>query len=175
MAKATKAAKVNKADPSLQIPEGFTPVSSIRSGAWFKPDMGKPVYGELLGRYKRKKANKDGKYGYFYQIMIEKPCPAVKKETDEDGDRVTVEVDLTPGEIISVDERSALEELAALVDNDKRWRVFIQPLDKVPVPGTNQTVWNFNVGKQEIIAGKNEPKVKPKGEGVPNAEEEIPF
>lgn len=167
MAKATKE-KTNRNDPALAIPEGFTPVSSIRSGAWFKPDLGKPVFGELLGRYKRRKPNKDGKFGHFYQIMVEKPCPAMKKVEDE-----TEEIELTPGEIISVDERSALEELAPLVESGKRWRVFIQPLDKVPVPGTSQTVWNFNIGKQEIIPGRNEPKVKPKGQGVQG--EEISF
>lgn len=144
-------------DPS--IPEGFTPVSA--SGGlqnWFKPESMSVIWGEMLGRYKRKKTLGDSqKEGHFYQIMIEKPCTASRKIDEE-----TVEIELEPGDVINVDERSALEELSTLPESGKRWRVYIKPLEKVPVKGTMRTVWRFSIGKMEIIPGKNEPRVQPK-------------
>jgi hypothetical protein len=150
-----QAPKVDGKKEGTGVPEGFTPVSTMGSGSWFKPESGGTVWGELLARHRRKKSLND-KEAWFYQIMLEKPCVAQRKVEDE-----SVEVNLQPGEIINVDERSALEELALLMESGKRWRVYIHPINKVPIAGTAQTVWRFAVGKQEIVSGKNEPKVKP--------------
>lgn len=164
MAAKDKDKKGSKTAKGNGVPEGFIPVNSQGGGAWFKPEDGETILGELLGRFKRKKSLNAEKEAFFYQIMVEKPITAHKKVEDE-----SVEVTLQPGEIINMDERSAVEDLASLVESGKRWRVYVEPLDKVPVPGTAQTVWRFNVGKQEIIPGKNEPKVKP-ASGSPGTE-----
>ncbi len=162
-----KKSEAKREEKNTGIPEGFIPVNAAGGGAWFQPDLGEAVLGELLGRFRKKKSLSKDKEAWFYQIMLEKPCPAKKKVDDE-----SVEVNLEPGDLINIDERAALEDLASLPDSGKRWRLFIQPLDKVPIPGTAQTVWRFNVGKQEIIPGKNEPKVKLKGAA---GAEDIPF
>lgn len=164
MAKKTKA-EIEQSQQAA-IPEGFIPVSASGGAAWYKPELGFEVLGELLGRFKKKKSlnNQDA---YFFQVMLEKPCKGMKKI---DQDEESVEVDMEPGEIINLDERSALEELAALVDSGKRWRVYVKALDKVKVPGTSRTVWRMNVGKQEITS-KNEPKVKPKIADAPSGDD----
>lgn len=145
-----------------QLPEGYSPVNAAAGGAWFKPELGDVVHGEILGRFRRKKSL-NGQEAWFYQIMVEHAMRAVRKVDDE-----TIEVDLSPGEIVNMDEKSALEDLAGLLDSGKRWRIYVKPLNKVPVPGTTRTVWRFTIGKQEIVPGKNEPKVKPvNADGVP--------
>ena len=159
---AKKSTKPAARSEESDLPAGFDPVNSSRGDGWYHPESGAEIYGELLGRFKKKKSLDPNKDAFLYQILLEKPCPATKKVEEE-----TTEVELEPGDVINVDEKSALEGLAALCDTGKRYRVFIQAQDKVKIPGTAQSFWNFRVGKQEIIPGKNEPTIRPRNSDIP--------
>ncbi len=155
MAKKSEKSEKNGKAKDTSIPEGFTPVNSARGDGWYKPETGEAVFGELLGRFKKRKSL-NNQEAWYYQVLLEKPVAGCSTKVDDE----TVEVDLEPGQVVNLDERSALEELSVLTESGKRWRVYARAVAKRPIPGTAQTFWEFAVGKQEIIPGKNEPKVK---------------
>jgi len=157
---AKRGSKSKAATPESDLPEGFETVASARGDGWYIKEAGNQIWGELLGRFRKRKSLNDAD-SFFYQIMIEKPVRASRKEEEE-----TIEVTLEPGQIVNVDETSSLQDLAPLIESGKRWRVVIEAIDKVKIPGTAQTFWRFKIGKQAITP-QNEPRVKPRESDVP--------
>lgn len=158
---AKRGSKSKTATPESDLPEGFETVASARGDGWYIKEAGNQIWGELLGRFRKRKSLNDAD-SFFYQIMIEKPVRASRKEEEE-----TIEVTLEPGQIVNVDETSSLQDLAPLlIESSKRWRVVIEAIDKVKIPGTAQTFWRFKIGKQAITSA-NEPRVKPRETDVP--------
>lgn len=152
MARKAKEANEREADEKESpetLPEGFQPIDVSGDQAWFKPTEGSVVVGELIGRIMRKKANRDGKKGWFYQIRLDN-SPTAFKGSKKRGTRE--EVHLEPGEVINVDERSALENLAQYVGQDKRFTVFIRYIEKIDLEDGN-TFWRTAVGVKERKQG----------------------
>ena len=112
-----------KSDPTkdLKAPEGFnTSVARKMADGWVKKGVGVTVQGRLLGRQTMKgKLNANGEPRAFYQIELQVPVLAIKSLREEDDGydpddeeaNKGIEVKLTPGMTINVDESAALRDL----------------------------------------------------------------
>lgn len=145
------------------LPAGFTRVNPEAGPRnYFKPVEGLIVQGILLGRFKRKDNDK-----YFYQIRLTQPCDA------QDGNQKSVECQ--PGDTLTVDERTALEDLAPWTEKDHLVEVFIRVGKKEKLSG-GRTFWPMDVGAKPVdkialrMAGMDRSKPDTSDDG-----EEVPF
>lgn len=152
-AKSQRPEKNGTPEDTEDLPEGFAPIDVSGDQAWFKPHEGAVIVGELVGRIMRKKANRDGKKGWFYQIRLDN-SPMAYKGSKKRGDREEVRLD--PGEVINVDERAALENLSQYVGTDKRYTVYIKYIEKIDLEDGN-TFWRTTVGVKERRQGDAPP------------------
>lgn len=134
--------KKNGGEPEGQ---GWVNARAEQSGAFFEVKKGASIQGILLGRYPKAGRRK----GFFYQIKTTQPCEA--KVRDEDGGYTLEDVDV--GTIVSIDERTALEGLAKLVDaadeDFNEWEVFIRAEEKRKLSSGNE-FWDFTVRKRVV-------------------------
>jgi len=134
---AKKQAKNNQVDSSM--PEGYSAVTAAEANAWFKPDPGEVLSGELIGRFDM--AGKNGRR-YYYQVKTDQNCNAFVR----DGEK-WAQSSVEAGSLVNIDERHALKGLAEVAEAPERWLVFIKCLEKAPIKG-GQHVWRFAVGKK---------------------------
>ena len=148
-----------------ELPEGFELVTQADGiQTWYRPKIGKVVFGRLLGRFERK----SGRAQAFYQVKLYHPCEGIQGR----GDDAEV-VELQKGDVLNVNETSALEELHALAASDGIFDVHITPLEKVDLPNGN-TFWCMRIGKKTVRAATSIPDVSKAQKG--NDEyEDIPF
>lgn len=133
----------------FQMPDDFQLVTPMEGEQkWWKPEVGAVVFGRILGRFPRR----DGD-GAFYQIRVEKygkgkmqPVRAITGKGDE-AKTITVEA----GDIINMDERSSIANLAPQAMSDGIYDVLIHCLEKVKITG-NRTYWRMTAGTKQIKA-----------------------
>lgn len=135
------------ADTGAAIPEGYQKINNEQSNAWIKPEEGTIVEGEVLGRFRLKKISKDNKIRWYYQIRLFKALSGVVARKVE-GDTEMGDADV--GEIVNVDEKSALECLAAQCVPGKRVQAWICYRTKEDI-GDGQTFWRIDVGAKPMI------------------------
>ncbi len=125
------------------LPTGFNAVTPQGEGnrAWFKCEVGAVCQGRLIGRFQRK----DSK-GAYYQIKLSQTCKAVQGKGD-----ASKTIELEPGDIINVDERSAISSLQPYADSDGIFDVYIQALEKIKLDG-GKTFWRMNAGEKQLKA-----------------------
>lgn len=135
-----------KRNQEIKPPPGFEPVSAARGVPWYDPETLEVVSGELVGRFTRRDSERA-----YYHVRVDTPCTGYQKpEGGKRGDREEVQVDV--GQLISVDERTALEDLAPLAkDETKRYQVWIKAKEKVDIGG-GKTFWSFDIFKRVIIS-----------------------
>lgn len=134
------------ADQGPAIPAGYQKITNEQSNAWIKPVEGTIVEGEILGRFRLKKISKDNKIRWYYQIRLSRALSEVVARKVE-GD--TEMGDADAGEIVNVDEKSALECLAAQCVPGKRVQVWICYRSKEDI-GDGQTFWRIEVGAKPL-------------------------
>lgn len=155
--KTKQEAAVNSQDDSaneesngvFQMPDDFQLVTPMEGEQkWWKPEVGGVVFGRLLGRFPRR----DGD-GAYYQIRVEKygkgKLPPVRAITGKGDDAQTVVVEV--GEIINMDERSSIANLAPQAMSDGVFNVLIHCLEKVKISG-GRTYWRMTAGTKQLKA-----------------------
>lgn len=155
--KTSKAAAVNSQDETaeeesngvFQMPDDYQLVTPMEGEQrWWKPEVGAVVFGRLLGRFPRR----DGD-GAYYQIRVEKfgkgKLPPVRAITGKGDDAKTIEVGI--GEVINMDERSSIANLAPQAMSDGVYNVLINCLEKVKISG-GRTYWRMTAGIKQVKA-----------------------
>lgn len=139
--------------PSVEdLPEGFHAVNTGGGKQlWCKPEPGRVIIGELLGRFERR----SGKRGFFYQLKLENHVTV--NTTDEEGNKLT-DVDAGPDDVINVDEKTSMEDLARYATSGKRWRLWIKYVAKETLKSGN-SFWRVRVGAMEIQEGSKAPSL----------------
>lgn len=100
--------------------------------AYYRKGAGDVVQGILLGRYERR----DEEDSYFYQFRLLAPSNG----TDAGGDPVLVEV----GDVLTVDETSAMSDLKSTSEKDGVWEVRIEVGEKRKLKG-GRTFWPMTI------------------------------
>jgi hypothetical protein len=127
------------------LPEGFFPINTGGGKQnWVKPAEGLIIVGELVGRFGRRQ----GSQGHFYQIRLENTAEAVTR--DDDGNTVTVRCG--PGDIINIDEKTSMTDLAQYAASSKKYRVYIKYVRKEDM-ANGQSFWRIKIGGKEIADG----------------------
>ena len=144
---ATRRKKAESTDSAL--PKGFHSLLPKRVEGYVRAKEGGMVQGTLLGRFDKK-----GRYsGAYYQIRLTVPCLCAQVyNADSDS---YVDAEMQTGQIVSVDERSALESLK----DKKGWEVCIVFIGKEELPDGG-TYWRMEVGGRP---------------GAPGAADDLPF
>ena len=115
---------------------------------WWKPEPGAVVSGRILGRFPRK----DDTDGAFYQIRVSKfqgQDTGVKAITGKGDAAKTVNV--RPGQVINMDERSSLANLRPLAESDGVFDMLLHVLEKTKISG-GRTFWRMSCGSKCIKA-----------------------
>jgi hypothetical protein len=99
------------------VPDGFD-INAGRSQAdgWAKKEKDNVIQGRLIGRYTM--GDEDRAY---YQIMLQKPCKAITGKGDE-----SEEVTLTEGQLVNVDESTAMKDMRTYAGNGGVYDVWIK-------------------------------------------------
>ena len=133
----------------FQMPDDYQLVTPMEGEQkWWKPEEGAVVYGRLLGRFPRR----DGDGGY-YQIRLEKyskgTLPPVRAIMGKGDDAVTVTCEI--GDIVNMDERSSIANLAPPAMSDGVFNVLIHCIEKVKISG-GRTYWRMTAGTKQLKA-----------------------
>ena len=156
----SKEGKKSNGEPN-SLPAGFesvTPDDADRT--WLRKTAGCVVHGVLKGRYKKPKR------GYFYQIMLLSPAPAIKGRGEE-----AESFEAERGSTLNVDESTALEVLAPFCEDGGRYEVYIRFLEKIELEGGN-SFWRTQVGKKVLSPPtRSVPKKKEEDEDM----SDVPF
>jgi len=136
-------------DSGFQMPDDFQLVTPMEgTQRWWKQEVGGVVFGRLLGRFPRR----DGD-GAYYQIRIEKyskgELPPVHAISGK-GDNAKTEI-VEVGEVINMDERSSIANLAPQAMSDGVFNVLIHCLEKVKISG-GRTYWRMTAGTKQLKA-----------------------
>ena len=135
--------------------DGFQSVNPISGPqTWAKFEVGNIYMGDLVGRFKLRKADRKGNPRYYYQIKLTRPCSAFKKIEGEDGEEVSTEIQMKVGDIICVDEKAALIGLQQCVEKMElgaKFQVYIKVEEKKDI-GDGQTYWACDV-RSKLITG----------------------
>lgn len=118
-----------------------------RSQAYYRTEVGKWVLGILCGRF----AKPGNRKGHIYQIRATVPQLAQVVVSERGAEKAEYEEQEVPvGTIISVDEKSALEGLRELSEDDKDWEIFIRADEKRKIVGTERSFWDMTVRKRIV-------------------------
>ena len=155
MAKKSDKTESPVTNPAPVAPDekGWENISVSGPQNWHVCRVGNRVQGLLLGRYFRK-GNADIKAKYFYQIKVNAPTAVMRKE---DIDEPAVERIAEPGEIVCVDERKDLEDLAMLCDDGGKYAVRLTPSEKVSIGGAH-TFWRWEKQKRVLSPPTRNPR-----------------
>jgi len=165
-----------------EIPAGFTErVGRERGDGWLIKFEGAVVHGRLLGRFQMKQVNDDGDYRVYYQVRLMKPAKAQWVDPENKAHRE--ERILAIGQILNIDEHTALEDLGPRTRDGGIYDVWWKYIDKSKLPGAgNRTFWNvkgplLHVVKSPTRAADPAPSAGPSGEkkGSNIHDGEIPF
>ena len=134
---------------AFQMPDDYQLVTPMEGEQkWWKPEVGGVVFGRLLGRFPRR----DGD-GAYYQIRLERygkgKLPPVRAITGKGDDAQTIVV--AEGDIINMDERSSIANLAPQAMSDGVYNVLIHCLEKVKISG-GRTYWRMTAGTKQLKA-----------------------
>lgn len=155
MANKKPEAEAEAAIPVMALPEGFEVVTPVDSGnrCWLEKAPGVTVIGQLLGRFERKGTDKD-KTSFYYQVKI------TGFAKDKDGSVIPIKavkgngkdketIVLIVGDVVNIDEISAISDLQKYADSDGVYSVFLQFIDKVGIQG-GRSFWRVNVGAKTL-------------------------
>jgi hypothetical protein len=145
MSKAKQATAVEEVP--FEMPDDYQLVTPMEGDQlWWKPAEGAVVHGRILGRFERK----GGDGGAFYQIKVEKlkGRDTLVKAISGKGDEAKT-IDVTPGQVINVDERSAIANLAPLAESDGVFNMLLHCHGKVKISG-GKTFWRMSCGSKVI-------------------------
>lgn len=129
---------------SMKMPDGFTAVTPDETDRiWVKPEEGTVIHGRLVGRFARRDAN-----GAYYQVRLsgEYPCRGITGTGDDQK-----VIDCSKGQVVNVDERSAMAELQKYADSDGVFDVFIAFLEKSKIQG-GRTWWRIQCAAKQLKA-----------------------
>jgi len=119
-------------------PEGFRRVNPLDGDRhYFKAVEGGTVRGVLLGRFKRTDTE-EGEDKFYYQIRATSPCEHVTT-----GDGATAKCEI--GQIVQLDERAGLRDLAGIANASKPQEVFIRSVEKIKLKKSAGTFWRWDV------------------------------
>ena len=150
--------------PDNDLPEGFKPSSVQGPQSWFQYEGGATLQGRLLGRIQRR--NQDGS---FYQVKVTAECNAkVSFKEERDGESKIVPVAI--GDVICVDEKSAIAHWAPLCTDGGEYEVYMKVISKDKIDG-GRTFWNIKPGVKVLRA----PKRQPIGNNDHSDNSDIPF
>lgn len=130
-------------------PEGFdVNVGRQLGDGWVKKGEGVTVQGRLLGRFIGNQQDDDGVYQAFYQIKLQVPCPATRKnkETQE-----VEEVTLEPGQVVNVGEHKALEDLSPKTRDGGVYNVWFRYLKQEKIPNSRRTFWSISGPRLQVL------------------------
>ncbi len=133
--------------------EGWEDVSIEGAQNWHVCEPGNVVAGQLLSRNYRRpsKNNPDGKY--FYRIRVMSPTKVVRKEEKNEK---AIERLAQKNEIVCVDERKDLEDLAMLCDDGGKYLVRLEPIEKVAIG--RRSFWRFGKRKKVLSPPTRTPR-----------------
>lgn len=123
--------------PTLAGPEGdgWSHANPVENSVWWKPSPHTSIQGLLLGRFQRRA----GKRTFYYQVAVTQTTHGWRGKADA-GEIVILE----EGEIINVDEREGLKDLAALCGGEVVREVFVLAKEKVKTKNGN-SCWTFDI------------------------------
>ncbi len=126
------------------IPEGFDPVGFSGKLMFAVKSPGAIVRGVLVGYMHKKglmKAN-------AFQIKLTMPC--MVSEKTEKGAKASTRT-AQPGEVVSVDDSKALEDLRKFTADGGRYEVYIKYIEQQPL-ANGQSFWLAQVAKKILSA-----------------------
>lgn len=164
-------------------PAGFTTkVGRARGDGWVVKKPGAVVQGRLLGRYLMKAKSSNGDPRAYYQVKLSVPVEALYTPGEEDDDyevgeddRVKrIEVTLEPGQILNVDEITALKDLSPYTRDGGVYNVWFQYIKQDP---KLRNFWRIEGPALEPVrAPKHAPTPEANGRSSqPVGDDEIPF
>ncbi len=178
-----------KSKESSNLPKGFdTRVGRAKGDGWLKKVPGVVIIGRLQGRYEMKgQQNDDGSYRVFYQVQLQAgsgvfgkdgkpasttvPASAKNPETDE-----KMEVELSEGQVVNIDEHKALEDLADYCGNGGIYDVYIRYVSQDPIPGKGKkTFWQVDGPHLRTIKAGTVRHVQRSAVPVGQDDRDIPF
>lgn len=168
------------------IPAGFdTRVGRERGDGWLKKEPGVVIQGRLLGRYTMKgQVSDDGTARTYLQVKLSdgsgikgkdgKIVAGVPASQLDPTTREKLEVRLQPGQVINIDEHTALEDLAPWATDGGVHDVWFMYVSQDKVQGTNRTFWVVKgPAIHTVRAGR--PHVQQAAPAAKPVETEIPF
>jgi hypothetical protein len=124
-----------------EAPQGFNlNVGRERGDGWILKEKGQIVQGRLLGRYLMKATSSDGSARAYYQLKLAVPVKAIYTpgeddddyEEDEDGKAKRHEVTLKPGQVVNIDEITALKDLSSYTRDGGVYNIWFQYIKQDP-------------------------------------------
>jgi hypothetical protein len=138
---ATAEQKKKAPEMSHEMPAHFRRATSASDAPWHQPTPGHSFSGRLLGRFEMP-PEPGRKPRAYYQVRLATPADVAAKV---EGSNDYVPQIAKAGEVISVDERKALECLRDLAESEKDYDVWISVLGKKKLDG-GHTFWQIDVG-----------------------------
>ena len=158
------------------VPEGFdVQVGRELGDGWIKKGPNVEVQGRLLGRFIGNQKDDDGVFQAFYQIRIDKPVSAVRKNRENNE---TEEIMLEPGQILNVGEHKALEDLSPRTRDGGVYDVWFKYIDQQKVPNSKRTFWSVKGPRLKVIKAPTHaplPEATKRGTGNVVEDGDIPF
>lgn len=129
--------KPQKPKHSFSGPAGWTQVTAENCLNFWQIGENRTVQGILLGMHERKGDQK----GFYYQLELTEPCSDVIVPAGNGADFVPGS--LEPGDLINVDARSAISNLAQYAnDNPGGYEVCVWADENIKIKG-NRTFWRM--------------------------------
>lgn len=149
---AKKASADNTTNPAASekpvIPpksDGWEDISISGPQKWHICRVGNTVCGKLLGRHFRARTEKvEAKH--FFRIELLEPTAVMVKE---DMDEPAIERMAEKGDIVCVDERKDLEDIAMLCDDGGVYLVRLTPTEKIQL-GT-RSFWRWGEKRKKML------------------------
>lgn len=122
-------ARDHRENVGADAPNGFRLINDGGNRLWFSVEEGNVLQGRMIGRFPRK----DDPTKFFYQIKATYPCPVRDSEKNE--------FDAKAGDIVIVDERATLTDLAKVQADVEVWiKVGPKQINK-----KKQEYWTFAI------------------------------
>jgi len=131
--------------------QGWADARPQQSKAFFRVYKGATAQGVLKGRFPKPGNRK----GFIYQLVTTVPCKATVLDEDASSPGNNVyrdDVDIPVGTLLSIDERSALENLKEFCEDPAHdYEIYIKANEKIKL-ANNNTFWDFTVMKRTFEA-----------------------